>query len=511
MEKTWRSLTREDLETPSGQQSGISRLEQPSAPQNNLETFLSGLPEPQLRALLEEVLGRFSNVRQWLQDRANMQGADEQKLLHEAKKQIATLGKFSSYDDYHAIPDTERLTNALEALHEGQHWDTLLGLAPSLMKAGNQAIESCHDEGELHDALQGYFDLTIDALLHSSLGRAERLIWLEQLVLDDEYDFIETSAKDEEFWQGDPPQAEDWEALAEHFTLQLKNASLEGYKRQRVSDLVRFALGRSGRGSEITAMLEQEAKQHGEFLRLVEHYLELGQPQNADAAILRGLQHPQAGSHGLRQKWRDLRKKEQAWEILAADSAEDFWHDPKIRTFSQLETDAKKAKIWDKINPLARAFLETGKTDKLEWGLPKTGLPKENKKTLVSAFPQVDALLRLAIAEKNADEVLRWYKPNNRFVYGSWEDDVAGAIAHAYPERAIEIWTGLVERLVVQTGHSNYVQSLEYLKKIRTVRLQNQQVEQWEGLLTDLFTKNKRKPRFIELLQGLRGKSIVDT
>jgi uncharacterized Zn finger protein len=494
------------LETP------VDRLEHRPEPQNSLETYLAGLPEPQLRALLEEVLQRFPNVRQLLQDRANMQGADGQKLLNTAKKEIAKLSSFSSYDDYHAIPDTERLTNALEGLNQGQHFDPLLGLAPSLMKASNQAIESCHDEGELHEALQHCFDLIIDALPQSSLGRSERLIWLEQLTLDDEYDLIETSAEDEEFWQDDPPQPQDWEALAEHFSLQLKHSDVKQYRRKRISDLIGLALRQAGRGEEITALLEREAEQHGEYSRLVEHYLELGQPKNADAAILRGMQQPsQSGSYGLQQKWRALREKEQAWEKLAADSAEDFLRDPSIRTFRQLETDAQKAKVWGKINPLARAFLETGKTDLLEWGLPKTGLPKDTKKTTPPSFPQAETLLRLAITEQNADQVLRWYRPSNRFGYGSQDDDVATAIAHAYPERAIEIWTGMVERLVAQTGQSSYVQSLEYLKKIRAVRLQHQQTEQWEGLLNSLYTTHKRKPRFIELLQGLRGKSIVDT
>jgi uncharacterized Zn finger protein len=492
----------------------ISQLEPPSPAQNSLETYVAGLPEPKLRDLLDELVARFASVRQLLQDRANRQGADGQTLLRQAKKQIAKLGNISDYD-YHAIPDTDQLTNALKALHEGQHFDALLGLAPSLMQASNHAIESCHDEGDLHESLRGCFDLVIDALPQCSLGRGERLIWLEQLTLDDEYELIDASAKDDEFWQDNPPQQEDWQALSEHFSLQLKNTDVKHYCRSRIGDLVSFALERAGRKGEITALLEQEAEQHGEYLRLVEHYIELGQLQKADAAIVRGLernrQDPRIGGHGLQQKWRALRQQEKNWAMLTSDSAEAFLRHPNVYTFDQLQNDAQKAKLWKTIYPLARAFLETGKVTLSEWGLVVTGLPQDGKKMGVAPAPHTQTLLALAIKEKNVGGILRWYKPSNRFGYGTDDDAVAAVLADAYPERALQIWVGLVEGLVAQTGQSNYIQSMDYLKKIRAVYQKNNQDAQWETLLEQLYTTHRRKPRFIELLQGLRGKSIVET
>lgn len=119
----------------------------------------------------------------------------------------------------------------------------------------------------------------------------------------------------------------------------------------------------------------------------------------------------------------------------------------------------------------------------------------------------------MAIAKKEAAEVLKWYdlqrKSQRGYSYSA--DRVADAVRNFAPERAIALWRGLAEAQIALTKPKSYVEAAVFLRKMGKLMREQGQTAQWEASLQSLRHAHRRKPRLMEVLDGLAAKEISPT
>jgi uncharacterized Zn finger protein len=96
---------------------------------------------------------------------------------------------------------------------------------------------------------------------------------------------------------------------------------------------------------------------------------------------------------------------------------------------------------------------------------------------------------------------------------GYWDeisDEVAQAIAETHPDKAVQIWKKKAEAHVARTNPQDYTHGIGYLKKIKSTLLKNKKTDEWNGYLLKIKIENIRKKRFIEMLNSMEGKRIID-
>jgi uncharacterized Zn finger protein len=124
------------------------------------------------------------------------------------------------------------------------------------------------------------------------------------------------------------------------------------------------------------------------------------------------------------------------------------------------------------------------------------------------------------IAAKQPDEVLRWYDkmPKSGNFGGGWGwaesgtgDRVAAAVAKSHPERAVEIYRRKLNATLPRADVSAYESAARYLKKLQPVMKSLGKQSQWRALLAEIREKYRNRPRFMEILDKLEGRTILQT
>jgi uncharacterized Zn finger protein len=90
------------------------------------------------------------------------------------------------------------------------------------------------------------------------------------------------------------------------------------------------------------------------------------------------------------------------------------------------------------------------------------------------------------------------------------QDQVAKAIAEAYPDRAIAIWKKLSEDQIVQTQPKAYEVAAGFLRSIRRTLKKLNREKEWQIYIAGLRQVNARKRRLVEVLDGLDGRPIIE-
>jgi uncharacterized Zn finger protein len=126
----------------------------------------------------------------------------------------------------------------------------------------------------------------------------------------------------------------------------------------------------------------------------------------------------------------------------------------------------------------------------------------------------------MAIADKRPADVLRWYEAligqRKQPAPCDWEghfdsDRVAKAIAAAYPQRALEMYRKKLDSQLIQTGVTAYENCVACLRAMRAIYKQLDRDDYWTELVADIRHKYRNRPRFMELLDRLAGRTIVAT
>jgi uncharacterized Zn finger protein len=511
--------------------SGVDRIEEDlseGASNEFVEDFLKGLKKSELIQILNDLTKRHRAVHEAILDRKHLSGRSVKKMVDRVRAEILDLtsepGWMNYWNNEGYIPDYTRVRDRLSDLLSGGHADDVITLGEELLEAGTEQIEMSDDEGETAEEIGSCMEVVFQALPESSLSPAEQMLWAVEAELKDNYDLCEDLV---EFWNQKKAK-QDWSILADRLHERLGHLKPdEGedfdcihYRRDRLIDWIVEALKMSERLDEALALCEKEAPKTGSYVRLVNLLKETGRKDEADSWIQKGIKATDKKWPGistqLRETYRKIREEQRDWPVVAAIKAEDFFTRPSLTAFKELEKTAKKAKVWQNVRPAAMTYLESGKIpdDTSSWPLPGTGLPKP-KEFWKRQFPLLDDLIDIAIAEKRPDEVLHWYEKSGQkstfpFLHGHREDQIAVALKDSHPDKAIDIWKQLAEREIGLTKVKAYRSAAIHLRKIHDVMKKRREEKEWRDYIRELGQANARKPRLVEILDGLTGMKIVD-
>jgi uncharacterized Zn finger protein len=494
----------------------------------SLRAFLKQQTKAELMVLIEDLAGRHPVVHETLEDLHDLTRGTVKRIVTAVRREIHELsaepGWRNHWSGEGSIPDYSRVRDRLEALLAEGHADEVVALGKELLEVGNSQAEMSHGEGETAAEISSCLDVVFRALPQSSLPPAEQILWAVDAQLEDERELCYGVKF---FWE-QKQTTEAWNVVAEKLLERLSHfQSAEGedsfswdYRRDRLSDWAVRALENAGRHEEIIPLCEREAEKTGSYMRLVNYLKEAKRWEDAERWIHKGIKATQSRwpgiASGLRNALREMREREGDWPRVAAFRAEDFFREPTLRTFQELQKAAKRAEVGPAVRAAAMHYLETGKLPRTNppWPLPETGVI-ETVEGPERKFPLTDTLIDIAIAEKRPDDVIRWYDKRKPKEIGWWErgfqdDRVAEAVADRYPDRALGIWKKLAENQIALTKPKAYGAAAGYLRKVHRVLKKLGREEEWQGYLAQLREANVRKRRLLEILDSLTGGRIVE-
>ena len=504
---------------------------------SSLRAYLQEHTRAELEALLLELAETHDEVRRSLEDRRNLTSGQTHKVLKKIRSEIAALEEpVWETDDYGYHPaSTERLKAMLQALVAAGQVDAAVRLGPELLAAGSRALEYEH-EGESSEAIGACLDVLFRALDTTSMSPADRIEWVLDMALADEYELCCHGL--ENFSDKDYAK-NDWSAVCDRLTQRLDACGQpprddelsRDYKRDLIADWLIHALEKAGRQKEIVPLCKREAPITLSFNRLVDRLIAERAWDEARHWCMQGLEaNPDrfAGLHAaLREQLQTINLRSGNPLAGLAIQAEEFFARPSSEDFQALCNAARGLGVGEGVEAWGRHYLQTGlrprsnrkrKSDPdMEWPLPAPEVempaPPGKKKA-----PMVDELIRLAIAEKKPNEVVKWYDHSRRTKAAHWmrdislDDEVADAIASTHPDRAVAIWKELAEKEIARVKPRGYQEAVPYLRQVRDVLIRSGREGEWEEYLAALRQQNKRRPRCLEELDRLEGgrRRIVD-
>jgi len=496
---------------------------------NALRGFLERQNKEQLIALIEELAGKHSIIREALQDRYDLSKGSIKKMVNAVRREIHELSSEPAWSNHWRgeghIPDYSKVKDRMNALLKQGHPDEVIALGRELLEAGIRQLEMSHDEGETGMQISSCLDVVFEALPQSSLSPVKQMLWVIDAELKDDHELCYGS---ESFWKK-KQKTSDWSAVADKLIDRLNAFSSEkgedsfsrNSRRDNLTDWIVRSLENSGRHEETIPLCEQEAVKTGSYVRLVDVLRKAKRLEEAEQWIHKGIKATQKQSPGiashLRDTLREMREKEGNWLQVAGFRVENFVQMPSLHGYKEMKKAAEKAKVWPTVRAATLLYLENGKLPKVDpsWPLPETGV-EEAPKVRKNEFPMTDVLIDIAIEEKRPDDVLKWYglgRSKKQVFWGGdsyQEDQVAEAVADHYPDRALAIWKNVAENQVALTKPKAYEAAAIYLRKVHGLLKKLKRESEWKDYLLKLRQANVRKTKLIEILSRLEGRRIVE-
>jgi uncharacterized Zn finger protein len=493
---------------------------------SGVDSFLRKKSKKELETMLAGVIEDYPEIKKKLgftPPPRKKKGCDA--LVKAVTKAIVLTSKEQGWRNYwkHTghTPDYEPVRKGLLQLLEEGCADDVVRLGEKLFVKGTAQVEQSHDEGETADEIAETMPLVFKALAKSSLPDMDKLEHAVDFGLRDEYGLCRGL---DEFMKRSFGK-KTWSDLADRLLERLKNMKSDGregaffrnYRRDRLSDEVVRALENGGRKDEAIAVCLQEAETTGSYERLVKKLRKADRTTEAEEWIRKGVKATRDKLPGiastLKTTLREIRQKKKDWPVVAALRAEDFFEGPNLQTYGDLQRSSERVKVWHEVRDACLKFLETGDlpVGKADWPLPDTGFEKTEKAGRGKP-PFTDILIDIAIKERRVDDVIRWYdfhKQRTKWPETHLDDEVATAVAHAYPNRAIAIWKKLAEELIARTNVGAYGEAVTYLGKTRKALDSVGKAADWAVYLANLTETNKRKSRLVQMLNTLSGKPIL--
>ena len=503
----------------------------------------------ELVELVWSLTERFPELREEFRDRIALGEGDVNRLVTEARKELRRVaseaGWINSWTGEGQTPDYSRVKHRLERLLELGHPDAVVLLGAEIMTLGNEQIGQSNDEGETTGAVGECMPVIFQAVAASTLTPARKLLFAIDAHLQDDYDVINGSVK---FILEAPVDPSIWSEVADHLALRLtartkgSDAYSRDYQRDQISSWLIEALEKAGRENEIFAVCEREARATGSYERLVKRLIEKKQYDEAERWATEGIEKTVAKLPGIASSlgklMGEMAIQRRQWAIAAAHTAWEFFDHPSRESFQQLLKGAAKADCEESVRGIALNFLETGvsplppsrnttstkSNPNAEWPLPVPAylLPLLSQESRVRSAgnPHYDVLIEMAIADRRHDDVLRWYDTmqaghNHRestvwYGYSDYGDRVAAAVAESHPERSLSIYRQRVDDHLPHASVSAYEAVAEYLRKMRPILQTLHREAEWDGLLAEIRLRYKNRPKFMEILDKLDPRPIVE-
>lgn len=491
---------------------------------------------------------RFSELREEFRDRIALGEGKVDRLVTEARKEIRRVsseaGWVNSWTGEGQTPDYSRVKHRLERLLELGHPDAVVRLGKELMTLGNEQIGQSNDEGETAEAVGECVPVIFQAVAASTLTPAHKLLFAIDAHLRDDYGIINDTT-DVIIKMSGAKSA--WSEVSDILAHRAKSPVNDNdpyyrkYQHEHIADWLIRALENAGRGDEILAVCEQEARASGSYERLVKRLIEKKQYEEAERWAAEGIEKTAAKLPGIASSLEKLLDEmaiqRRQWPIAAAHAALGFFSHPSRDSFQNLIKAAAKAGCEDSIRGIALNFLETGvsplpspgkvsakSVENAEWPLPMPAyllpLLGNESRYRSAAGPHFDVLIDMAIADRRQDDVLRWYDAMSAgqkhrgsmswYGSGGYGDQVAEAVTESHPERSLAIYRQRVDDHLPHASASAYEAVAVYLRKMRPILKALHREVEWDGLLADIRLRYKNRPKFMEILDKLDPRPIVE-
>ena len=502
-----------------------------------LRTYLQEHTKAELVELLLELAETHGEVRQSLENRRSLTSGEIRKVLKSIRSEIAALEEpaWESRHYGYQVRNTDRLKAMLQALVASGQVDAAVRLGPELLAAGIQALEYEH-EGESTEAIGDCLDVLFQAIDRSSLSPADRIEWVLDMALADEYELCCDGFAN--LWDKDYAKS-DWSVVCDRLAHRLddreqpvgNNEPSRDYRRDVIADWLIRTMEKAGRQKEIVPLCKREAPITLSFNRLVDRLMAERKWDEARRWCRQGLEAIADRYPGLHAELREQLQtiNQSSGNPLAglAIKAEEFFVRPGAEDFQALCKAARESGVGEGVEAWGRHYLHTGRRPRsgrkrksdpeIDWPLPAPEVKILAPRGEVEV-PMVDVLMQLAIAEKKPNEVVKWYDDSKRTKAEHWQrdisldDDVADTIAPTHPDRAVAIWKELAENEIALVKPRAYEEAVPYLRQVRDVLTGLRREGEWQEYLAALRKQNRRRPRCIEELDRLEGgrRRIVD-
>jgi len=493
---------------------------------SGLDDYLGAKSKEEILNIVGEIISRHPEIREELNYKARIARGKPSALVKTIEREILSAGSEPGWRNHwrHTgyTPDYSRVSSGLQRLLDEGQADEVVRLGEILFASGNNQVEQSQDEGETAFEIAGAMKIVFNALADCSLDPADKLEKAVDFELRDEYDLCNGL---EPFWEHRFGK-KDWGILADRLLGRLgdmKSGSREDsffrdYRRDRLTDRIVSALENAGRHNEVLPLCKQEAEKTNSYSRLVKHLRKSGCPEEAEEWIRKGITAASNKLPGiassLKEELLEIRSIKEDWPFVAALRAVDFGEHPCLKTFEDLKNSSEKAKVWPSVREAVLHFLETGESPNKYrgWPLPDTEIGI-SPRSRADKPPFADVLIDIAIHEKRIEDVLKWFEIYNK-KRSNWPDDhmkdnVATAIAHEYPDKAVALWKELGESHISVTNVSSYSIGAQYLRKAQKIVKRKGKEAEWNVYLQGLKEANRRKPRCIEILNALSEAPII--
>lgn len=502
----------------------------------------------ELVALVWSLTERFPELREEFSDRIALGEGNVDRLVTETRKELRLVaseaGWRNSWTGEGQTPDYSRVKHRLERLLELGHPDAVVRLGTEIMTLGNEQIGQSNDEGETAEAVGECLPVIFEAVVASTLTPARKLLFAIDAHLRDDYGIVNDAADAVLKLTGEESA---WSEVADVMAQRAKSPVKEDdpfsrkYQQERIADWLIRALENAGRNDEILTVCEQEARVSGSYERLVQRLIEMKRYDEAQRWAAEGIEKTVAKLPGIASSLEkllgEMAVQRRQWPIAAAHAALGFFTHPSRESFQQLLKAAAKAGCKDSIRGIALNFLETGVSPltspgkasvksaaNAEWPLPMPDylLPLLNNGSNFGrpASSHFDVLIDMAIADHRHDDVLRWYDAMSArqqyrgsmtwYGSGGYGDRVATAVTESHPERSLAIYRQRVDDHLPHASASAYEAVAGYLRKMRPIFQRLHRNSEWDGLLADIRLRYKNRPKFMEILDKLDPRPIVE-
>lgn len=511
-----------------------------------LREYLQSLTKTELIDILVDFAEKDTILGKYLDDRRTLAAENVEEIVGEVYSEIDELLEETGSSEYPAyesdVPDFLDLQVGLESLLDSGHPDELLEIGKELMDR-YEKMADYDEEEEIGTKVSFCMDVVFEALSRSSLPAHEKMLYMLEIELKDNYNIL----NEHSFWEKEFPP-EEWKTFADSVKTKLKESEkaenpLYGslWQRDYAVDRLIDALGKAGLSEEIIPICEREAKKTGNYARLVRVLLDSGQKEKAEEWIYRGIKETREYEPDIaHQLWKillEVREEEGNWLFAAALETEEFFKSPDMASYLSMQETAKKAGKWDEVRKAILRYLKNGElpanrtkksrsrtaktenkeeTSILPGVLPRTGLLDIESLKKIKP-PVLDLLIKIAVQEEDPKEVVHWYEELKKggekaeeYWHSISESEIANSVKEKYPEIALDIWKRLAEKLISETKVGSYEEASAYLRKIKETLEASGKKEEWENYLSEIKEENKRKKRLIEILETLGEDRIIE-
>lgn len=423
-------------------------------------------------------------------------------------------------------PDYAYIKDRLEALLAKDCADTVVQLGRELWSGGRAIVEVAEEYAEDLDGtkagLGACMRVILEALPSSSLEPSEQILYLIDRVLEDEASILTFAT---ELLAPDRYTPGQWRKVATVLESRLTGMIRPGpgistnqYKYESVVAFLSEAYSRAGMDEKVIPLLEREVEVCQNYGTLVEALLTFGRRDEARCWCIKGYQqtvHRQPGiATELLIKLRTMAAEDGHQDLVASYYALEFFSAPRLKTFTELRDALQGTEHWPAVRASLIQYLKTGLRPESQhlpdgsdpWPLPPPEVtPVALQKGPYPQFPQLELLMKIAMLEANAAEVVRYYRllSKSAFIQPRVRQDVAQSVARTYPQIALDIWHTLVDDLIRKDSLEAFISAGEYLKAMRdTYAEQHWQIE-WADLVVALRNTHRTKRQFVAILDEL--------